>query len=126
MNCRGCGVEVEPSEQQVNAAVDQILETSLKHAQKTGGVCPLCGHSKEIPYPHRRSVLFALLITCLVLLLAGMLILRQWRQTERASAVNAAMARVNSNADVVKILGTPIRAESGIAGGDCRSARGRP
>jgi hypothetical protein len=34
MNCRECGVDVDPSEQQVNATVDQILETSLQDAQK--------------------------------------------------------------------------------------------
>jgi uncharacterized membrane protein YvbJ len=79
MNCNGCGVEVAPSEEQVNTAVDQILETSLKHAQKTGGVCPLCGHSKEVPYSQRKSVLFALLAVCLVLLATGAVVLRQWR-----------------------------------------------
>ena len=66
MNCRGCGVEVDPSEEQVNATIDQILETSLQDAQKKGGVCPLCGHSKEIPYSHRKSVLFGLLAACLL------------------------------------------------------------
>jgi len=39
MNCRGCGVEVDPSQEQVNRTVDQILETSLQDAQKKGGVC---------------------------------------------------------------------------------------
>jgi hypothetical protein len=41
MNCRGCGVELDPSQEQVNTAVDQILETSVKDAEKKGGVCPL-------------------------------------------------------------------------------------
>lgn len=57
MNCNGCGVELDPSQGQVNAAVDQILETSLKDAEKKGGVCPLCGHCKDVPYSQRRSVL---------------------------------------------------------------------
>jgi YD repeat-containing protein len=116
MNCSGCGVELDPSEEQVNSAVDQILETSLKHAERTGGVCPLCGHSKEVPYSQRKSVLFALLAACLVLLGAGALILRQWRQTERASIVSTAIYRMSSNADVVGLMGTPIKAEPGIAG----------
>jgi hypothetical protein len=33
MNCRGCGVILDPSEGQVNTAVDQILETSLQDAE---------------------------------------------------------------------------------------------
>ena len=68
MNCQGCGVELDPSEEQVNTAVDQILETSLKHAEQTGGVCPLCGHSKDVPYLQKRSTLFTLLMACLFLL----------------------------------------------------------
>jgi hypothetical protein len=46
-----------------------------------------------------------------------MLVLRQGRQTERASVVNAAMARLNSNPDVLRLLGTPVKADSGIEGG---------
>ena len=53
MNCRGCGVQLDPSQEQVSTTVEEILETSLKDAEKKGGVCPLCGHSKEIPYSHR-------------------------------------------------------------------------
>lgn len=40
MNGRGRGVELEPSQDQVNHAVDQIPETSLQGASKTGGVRP--------------------------------------------------------------------------------------
>ncbi len=116
MNCRGCGVEVEPSEDQVNSTVDEILETSLKHAEKTGGVCPLCGHSKEVPYSQRKSVLFALLMACLLVLGVGALVFRQLRQTERASVVSAAISRISGNADVVQLMGTPIKAEPGVAG----------
>jgi YD repeat-containing protein len=116
MNCRECGLELDPSEEQVNAAVDQILETSLKHAEKKGGVCPLCGHSKEIPYSQRKSILFSLLIACLVLLGGAFIVLRQMQATERASMVEAAITRMNGNSDVVRLLGTPITTESGISG----------
>jgi len=116
MNCNGCGVELSPSEEQVNTAVDQILETSLKHAEKTGGVCPLCGHSKEVHYSQRKPVLFALLAACLVVLATGGLVLRQWRYTERASVVSVAITRMNSNADVIRFIGTPITADTGVAG----------
>ena len=66
MNCRGCGVELDPSEEPVHSAVDRILGTSRKYAQKRGGVCPLCGHSQKVPYSHRRTVLFGLLLACLI------------------------------------------------------------
>lgn len=116
MNCLGCGVELYPSEEQVNTAVDQILETSLKDAEKEGGVCPLCGHCKEVPYSQRKSVLFTLLVTCVLILGVGALVFRQWRQTERASVISAAVARMSSSDDVVRLLGTPITAETGVVG----------
>ena len=34
MNCRGCGVELDPSQEQVNTTVEEILETSLKDAER--------------------------------------------------------------------------------------------
>jgi hypothetical protein len=37
MNCHGCGVELDPSQEEVNTTIDQILETSLK-AEKKGSV----------------------------------------------------------------------------------------
>ena len=53
MNCQGCGTQLDPTLEQVNTAVDQVLEASLKDAEKKGGVCPLCGHSKEHPISDR-------------------------------------------------------------------------
>ncbi len=116
MNCQGCGVEVDPSEEQVNTAVDQILETSLKHAENTGGVCPLCGHSKEIPTSQKRSVLFVLLMACLGLLGIGSLGFWQWRDTERTSVIKAAITRMNANPDVARLVGTPVTAQPRIEG----------
>jgi uncharacterized membrane protein YvbJ len=114
MNCHGCGVELDPSEDQVNTAVDEILETSLKHAEETGGVCPLCGHSKDIPTSQKKSVLIALLFACLLLLAAGALGLWQWRETERTSVIKAAITRMNGDAEVVRLIGTPITAQPEI------------
>ena len=37
MNCHGCGVELDPSQEQVNTTIDQILETFLK--DETKGEC---------------------------------------------------------------------------------------
>ncbi len=116
MNCRGCGVVLAPSEEQVNAGVDQILETSLKDAEKKGGVCPLCGHSKEVPYSHRKSVLFGLLMaTFVVAALVGIAILRS-RQTQRAAAATDAVARMAANPDVVRLIGTPITIAPALQG----------
>jgi YD repeat-containing protein len=116
MNCQGCGVDLDPTQEHIDSAVDQILETSLKDAQQKGGVCPLCGHSKEVPFPHRKPVLFALLATCVVILTAAALVLWQSRQTGRSAVVNELIARMDSNAGIVGLLGTPITAKSGVSG----------
>jgi hypothetical protein len=104
MNCSGCGVEIDPSEEQVNTAVDQVLQASLQDAHKKGGVCPLCGHSKDIPVSHRKTVLFALLLVCLLLTIGlGWLFLRS-RATARATAAKDAVTRMSSNPDVIRLL----------------------
>lgn len=116
MNCRGCGVELEPSEEQVNTAVDEVLQASLQDAHNKGGVCPLCGHSKDIPVSHRKTVLFGLLLACLLLAAGlGLLFLRS-RRTMRATAANDAITRMTSNPDVVHLLGTPISIQPGLNG----------
>ena len=110
MNCQGCGVELEPSEDLVNHAVDQILETSLQDATKTGGVCPLCGHCKAVPPSQKKSFLFVLFVACLLSLAVTMLLVESWRRTDRASVINAAVAGINGNVDVVRLMGSPIKA----------------
>lgn len=110
MNCRGCGVVLEPSEEQVNTAVDQILHTSLEHARDTGGVCPLCGHSKAIPNTAKKSVLFAMLLACLAALCVVILILQHLRQTDRAAVTAAAISQINANPTVSRIVGVPVSA----------------
>ena len=116
MNCRGCGVELDPSEEQVNTAVDRILETSLQDAQKKGGVCPLCGHSKEVPYSHRKTVLFGLLLACLMLGVVVAIHIQRSRLTQRAAAANDAVTRMSANGDIVRLLGKPITIEPGLQG----------
>jgi YD repeat-containing protein len=121
MNCRGCGVELEPfelepSEEQVNTAVDEILETSLKDAENKGGVCPLCGHSKDVPYSHRKTVLFGLLLACLLIGAVVALNLYRSGQTQRAAAASDAVARMTANEDIVRLLGKPITIEPGLKG----------
>jgi YD repeat-containing protein len=116
MNCNGCGVELDPSEAQVNASVDQILETSLQDAHRKGGVCPLCGHSKQVPYSHRKTVLFGLLLAALIIAAATAFVVYQSRQTERTAVASDAVARMTRNPDVVKFLGKPITIAPGLQG----------
>lgn len=116
MNCRGCGVELDPTHEQVNSAVDQILETSLRDAEQKGGVCPLCGHSKEVAYSYRKTVLFGLLFACLLVsIVVGVAVYRS-RQTQRRAVANDAVARMAANADIVRLIGQPITIEPGLRG----------
>jgi hypothetical protein len=57
MNCHGCGVELDPSQAQVNKSRSTLpltrfwrpfLETIPKDAEKKGGVCPLLRPSKVV------------------------------------------------------------------------------
>jgi YD repeat-containing protein len=116
MNCSGCGVEVDPSREQVNTTVDQILETSLKDAEKKGGVCPLCGHSKEVPYSHRKTVLSGLLLACLVVSIVVGIGTQRSRQTQRAAVAEEAVTRMADNPDVVRLLGKPMSIAPGLQG----------
>ncbi len=101
MNCNGCGVVLDPTEEQVNAAVDQVLDSSLADAHHHGGVCPLCGHSKKVPYWNRKTLLFGLLVICLMTLTWITVSLRRRQETERATAVKMVLARY-PNGDVYK------------------------
>ncbi len=116
MNCNGCGVVLDPTEEQVNAAVDQVLDSSLADAHHHGGVCPLCGHSKKVPYWNRKTILFGLLVICLMTLTWIMVSLRRRQETERATAVKMVLARMQSNADVARLMGTPMRAKPEVSG----------
>lgn len=116
MNCQGCGVELDPSPEQVNTAVDQVLETSLADAKNKGGVCPLCGHSKEIPYSHRKTVLFGLLLASLVI--AGTMAISIYRhhETQRNAAARDAVGRMEANQQAIELLGKPIAMRGGLQG----------
>ena len=96
--------------------VDQILETSLKDAEMKGGVCPLCGHSKEVPYSHRKTVLFGLLLATLLVTVVVGIGFQSSRQTQRAAIAGEAVARMGTNADVVRLIGTPMTIERGLQG----------
>ncbi len=116
MNCRGCGDVLDPTEEQVNSAVDGVLQTSLSDAVDHGGVCPLCGHSKHVPYSQRRTVQLAMLVTCLVFCVSLWLHSRWQQGTQRVAAATDAVARMGANADVVRLLGKPIAMQPGVQG----------
>src|SRR5579872_1800068 len=116
MNCRGCGVEVEPTAEQINLGVDQILEASLEDAKIKGGVCPLCGHSKELPYSHRKSIQFLLLSAALLLVFGVAATFYISRQTTRAAVASEVASRLTQNADLIRLLGQPIKVASGVQG----------
>src|SRR2546422_1234420 len=108
VNCRECGIDFEPTPDEVNQAVDEILETSLNHAVRVGGACPLCGHSKNVPVSHRKTTQFALLLACLSILIGIAVVVHQSRQTERNVAANEALSRLNTSPVVTNVLGSPL------------------
>jgi YD repeat-containing protein len=114
VSCSGCGSVLDPSVEQVNSTVDQVLQSSLEDARQTGGVCPLCGHSKDVPYTRRPPVLFLLLVVCLVVGLIVYVNLRVLKAKQRSEAVSDAVARINSDPDVADFLGHPVTAGSGV------------
>ena len=117
MNCTGCGVVLDPTQDQVDATVDQVLAASLADAHQHGGVCPLCGHSKQEPRWNRKTVLFALLVSCLLMLGGFTTRLYQWHRTERAGAAKAVLAQMQGRPVVEQLLGAPITAEPEVIGG---------
>ena len=52
--CRGCGTVLDPTQDKVNHAVDDVLVAALKDPKKHGEICDLCGHSQAQPIWMRR------------------------------------------------------------------------
>jgi YD repeat-containing protein len=123
MNCQGCGEEIGERaalSQAVNQAVDEVLEASIQDAVRTGGVCPLCGHSKYVPVWQRRSVRVALLAICVLLLALILGVTLYYQSPLRSSLAHEAVQRAKANAQVKGALGEPIR-EGRLAGGTIHS-----
>jgi Cytochrome oxidase complex assembly protein 1 len=115
-NCRGRGTEIDPTEQEVNQGVNEILEASLQDAVKHGEICPLCGHSKAQSISHRKSVQFGLLLMA-VLIASGIAIAyRVCRNTERQAAVQAAWKQVEANPQVREVLGEHTAIDGNVVG----------
>jgi len=115
-NCRGCGSVLDPTQEEVNQAVDQVLVASLNDAIKHGETCPLCGHSKAAPISHRKSVQFGLLLALLLLVSGLTLAYRMHRNTERLSAARDALDQLETNAQIRQLLGVPLRIEGKVIG----------
>jgi len=119
MQCRGCGVELDPGQQQTDVAVDPALRAALKEVQHNGGTCPLCGRFKDVPFWRRRRVLVGLLKVSLLIGTVVEIAFYVSRSTERSAAAHSALEYMTANATVVQLLGKPIRIE-GIVKGDVR------
>jgi YD repeat-containing protein len=115
-NCRGCGTVLDPTEQEVNQGVNQILEASLKDAVKHGEICPLCGHSQAQPVSHRKSVQFGLLLVLLIVGVGLVIAYQSHRSTERDGAARDALKQIESDATARELLGVPIGAAGRVTG----------
>lgn len=115
-NCRGCGSLLDADPDEARRAVDQLLDSTRTDNTALGAVCPLCGHATTVPVSHRKSVQFGLLIT--LLLVAALLVIAYYssRGTERRQAVHEALLQLQSNAEVVRYLGTPLTIRGDIVG----------
>ena len=116
MNCDGCGTLLEPTAEQVNEAVDEVLAASLADTHDSGGVCPLCGRSQKLPFWNRKTVLFSLMMVCILLSSTVLTVLHRISQTERSEAAAAALLEVQRSEAAKLLLGTPIVMEAGTDG----------
>jgi YD repeat-containing protein len=115
-NCQGCGTVLDPTQDEVNNAVDEVLVASLKDAKKHGDICPLCGHSQAQPISHRKTVQFGLLLAVLLGVILIATVSYQHRVTERQAAAQDALTQIQSNPQITKLLGTPLSMHGAISG----------
>jgi hypothetical protein len=115
-NCQGCGSVLDPTHEEVNQAVADVLVASLKDAKKHGEICPLCGHSQAQPVSHRKSVQFFLLLTLILLVGALAVAYHLHRSTEREAAASQALTQISANAQVIGLLGKPLSIRGPVLG----------
>ena len=115
-NCRGCGTVLDPTQDQVNQAVDQVLVASLKDAKKHGEICPLCGHSQAQPISHRKSVQFGLLLGIFLVATVMAAAYYMRRDTERRAAAQEALKQIETNTQIAELLGSPLLVHGKITG----------
>jgi Cytochrome oxidase complex assembly protein 1 len=115
-NCRGCGTVLDPTENEVNQGVNDILEASLRDAIKHGETCPLCGHSKAQPISHRKSVQFGWLLVVLLIGSGFAVTYRMHRNSERQAAAREALKQIESNPQMRELLGVPVTVQGKVTG----------
>jgi YD repeat-containing protein len=115
-NCRGCGSVLDPTQEEVNQAVDNILVASLEDAKKHGEICPLCGHSQAQPVSNRKSVQFALLLAALLIASGLAVAYYMHRDTERQAAAQEALKQAESNTAITQLLGGSLSIHGKITG----------
>jgi YD repeat-containing protein len=116
-NCRGCGTVLEnPTQDEVNRAVEDVLVASLNDAKKHGEICPLCGHSQAQPISHRKSIQFVLLLSALLIAIGVAVSYYRLRDTQRQSAAQEALKQVASNSQITQLFGKPLSIQGDIIG----------
>lgn len=115
-NCRGCGSVLEPTQEQINQAVDDVLIASIKDAKKHGEICPLCGHSQAQPFYHRKTIQFGLLLAILIIVTVSAVSYYERRFTARQGAAQEAVKQIQANAYVTQLLGSPLSIQGKISG----------
>lgn len=115
-NCVGCGSAVDPTTEEANQAVNDVLVASLKDAQKHGEICPLCGHSQAQPVSQRKTVLFGMLALLLIIAIAIAITNFQYRNTERRAVAQEALKQLEPDALITQYLGRPISVQGDIVG----------
>lgn len=121
MDCRGCGTQLnDPDIQAVNQAVDEVLQASIDDSRRSGGVCPLCGHSQFVPLWQRRWFQSSLLFGCWVVLGAIFF----YRSPLKTSIAQESVRRATQNPRVKRALGEPIKVGFMSSGGVHRDETG--
>ena len=115
-NCSGCGSVLDPTLEEVNQAVEDILVVSLEDAKKRGEICPLCGHSQAQPVSHRKSVQFALLLVALLIASGLAVTYYMHRDTERQAAARETLKQMEQNAPITQLLGQSLSVRGKITG----------
>jgi len=115
-NCRGCGSVLDPTQDEVNQAVDDVLVASLKDAKKHGEICPLCGHSQTQPISHRKTVQFGLLLAVFLVAAVIAIAYHMHRDTERQAAAQEVLKEIAANPQIKQLLGSPLSVQGTIIG----------
>lgn len=115
-NCQGCGSVLDPTTDEVNQAVDDVLVASLKDAKKHGEICPLCGHCQGEPVHRRKTVQFGLLLAIFLVAAVTAIAYYVHRETERQGAAQQALKYIQTDSYMTQLLGTPLSIQGKITG----------